>query len=322
MGERTHNFTTSMVRCFKQCRKKYQLEYIEELKPIATPHALHLGTLYHYGLELLLQGHSIDSIELKLQQEQQEHCLSAGIDYDPIPNGIAVEMVKAFYMESGFQNWNVISVEKRFEVSTGYGKRLIGKIDAIMEHEGAHFLIEHKTTGCWGTDGAEYLHNLLWDEQSTNYLYAHRKMLEDGVIFGKEVKGIFYCIVEKPIIKPLLATPVEKRKYKQDGTLYASQREHDETPEEYLQRVSAWYAEKPRVHKHFVYRTPTEIEAQIADLNLVFKDMVECEKNETFYRNPAACSILDCPYRPKCLENKPDTDVLFVKKTQRNEELA
>ena len=322
MGERTNKFTTSMVCCFKQCRKKYHLEYIEELKPIKTPQALHLGTLYHRGLEMLLQGLNIEYVEKELENEQKLHCMNIGVDYDPIPNGIAVEMVKAFYRESGYQNWNIISVEKKFEVSTGYGKRLIGKIDAIMEHEDSHFLIEHKTTACWETDGSEYLHNLLWDEQSTNYLYAHRKMLEDGTIFEKEVKGIFYCIVEKPIIKPLLATPQEKRKYKQDGTLYASQREHDETPEEYLQRVSAWYAEKPRVHKHFVYRTPAEIDAQIADLNLVFRDMIECEKNGTFYRNPAACSILDCPYRPKCLENKPDTDVLFVKKEQRNEELA
>lgn len=321
-NERTVKYTTSMVKCFKQCRKKYFLEYVEELKPLQTPTALHLGTLYHKGLELLLNGMSIPDIALSLEAEQRNHCLDSMVDYDPIPNGIAFEMVKAFYRESGYQNWKITAVEKKFEVSTGYGKRLIGKIDAVMEHEGNNFLIEHKTTSCWASDGAEYLHNLLWDEQSTNYLYAHRRMLEDGVIDGNEVKGIFYCIVEKPSIRPLLATPIEKRKYKQDGTIYANQREEDETPEEYLDRVSAWYAEKERVHKHFVYRTPAEIEAQISDLNLVFRDMAECEKNETYYRNPGACSILDCPYRPKCLDNLPDTDCLFVRKKARNEELA
>lgn len=321
MGERTNKFTTSMVKCFKQCRKKYELEYVEELKPIATPQALHLGTLYHRGLELLLGGADLASIALQLENDQKQHCEDMAVDYDPIPNGIAMEMVKAFYRESGYQSWKITSIEKKFEVSTGYGKRLTGKIDAIMELDGNHFLIEHKTTSCWATDGAEYLHNLLWDEQSTNYLFAHRRMLEDGTIEGKEVRGIFYCIVEKPTIKPLKATPIEKRRYKQDGTIYGNQREEDETPDEYLSRVAEWYAEKERVHKHFVYRTPAEIDAQVADLNLVFKDMVECEKNGTYYRNPQACSILDCPYRPKCLENKPDTDILFVRKTARNEEL-
>lgn len=315
-SERTVKYTTSMVKCFKQCRKKYFLEYVEELKPIQTPAALHLGTLYHRGLELLLQGMDIPDIGLSLEADQRNHCLDMAVDYDPIPAGIAFEMVKAFYLESGYQNWKINKVEEKFEVSTGYGKRLVGKIDAIMVHEGKKLLVEHKTTSRWASDGAEYLHGLLWDEQSTNYLYAYREL------YGEPAAGIMYVIVEKPTIKPLLATPVEKRKYKQDGTIYGNQREEDETPEEYLKRVAAWYMEKSRVHIHFVYRTPADIDAQIEDLNLTFKDMAECEKNETYYRNPGACSILDCPYRPKCLDNVPDTDCLFVRKKAKNEELA
>jgi hypothetical protein len=313
---RTVKYTTSMVKCFKQCRKKYFLEYVENLKPVQTPAALHLGTLYHKGLELLLNGMDIADIQLHLEAEQRNHCLDYCLDYDPIPNGIAFEMVKAFYRESGYQNWQIRKVEEKFEVATGYGKRLTGKIDAIMEHEGKDFLVEHKSTSVWNGDGAEYLHNLLWDEQSTNYLYAYREL------YGKSAAGIMYCIVEKPKIQPLLATPIEKRKYKQDGTIYANQREEDETPEEFLKRVAEWFMEKPRVHVHFVYRTPADIDAQVADLNLVFRDMAECEKNETYYRNPGACSILDCPYRPKCLDNLPDTDCLFVRKKARNEELS
>jgi hypothetical protein len=314
-NERMQKCTTSMVKCFKQCRKKYHLEYVEELKPIQTPKALALGTLYHRGLELLLLDMSIPDIAVMLESEQRNACDEIGEVYDPIPVGVALEMVKAFYRESGYKSWTIKKVEQKFEVSIGYGKRLCGKIDAIMKHEGKDLLVEHKTTSCWASDGAEYLHNLLWDEQSTNYLYAYRE------ITGKYAAGIMYCIVEKPTIKPLLATPVEKRKYKQTGEIYANQREEDETAEAYLERVAAWYAEKPRVHVHFIYRTPQEIENQIADLGLVFRDIAECEKNETFYRNPSACSILDCPYRPKCLDNAPETDCLFIKKKSRNEEL-
>jgi hypothetical protein len=319
--KRTVKYTTSMVKCFKQCRKKYQLEYIEELKPIKTPKALELGTLYHKGLELLLQGLDVANIAGELEAYQRNVCIDNGVDYDAFPVGIAVEMIKAFYRESGYQNWKIKSVEKRFEVSTAYGKRLTGKIDVIMEHEEKHFLVEHKTTGTWGSDGSEYLHNLLWDEQPTNYLYAIREMIKNGEIDIPPVAGVFYCIVEKPAIRPQLATPIEKRKYTQTGALYKNQREEDETVEEYCQRLEQWYAEKSRVHLHFVYRTESDIDNQIADLNLVFKDMAECERNETYYRNPSACQILDCPYRPKCLDNAPDTDCLFIKKKARNEEL-
>ena len=314
-NERTVKYTTSMVKCFKQCRKKYFLEYVENLKPIQTPKALELGTLYHKGIEHLLHGMDFADIAMELEADQRSRCIDMAVDYDPIPVGVAVEMVKAFYRESGYQHWRVEEVETKFEVSTGYGKRLVGKIDAIMRQADKVLLIEHKTTARWGRDGAEYLHGLLWDEQSTNYLYAYREQT------GVAAAGIMYCIVEKPTIKPQLATPIEKRKYTRTGVIYASQRETDETAEEFLQRVAEWYAEAPRVHVHFIYRTPAEIDNQVADLNLVFKDMAECEKNETYYRNPGACSILDCPYRPKCLENKPDTDCLFVCKSARNEEL-
>lgn len=319
--ERTVKFTTSMVKCFKQCRKKYELEYIEELKPLKTPKALELGILYHKGLEMLLCGLDLSNIRGELEVYQRNTCEEANLDYDAIPVAVAFEMIKAFYRESGYQNWNLLGVEKRFEVSTGYGKRLIGKIDALIEFEGKHFLVEHKTTSCWASDGNEYLHNLLWDEQPTNYLYAIETMRKNNEIDIPPVAGVFYNIVEKPSIRPLLATPLEKRRYTQTGALYANQREFDETPEEYARRVSEWYKEKNRVHQHFVHRTPADIEAQIADLNLVFRDMAECEKNETYYRNPAACSIIDCPFRPKCLDNVPDTDCLFVQKKARNEEL-
>jgi hypothetical protein len=132
----------------------------------------------------------IADIQLHLEAEQRNHCLDYCLDYDPIPNGIAFEMVKAFYRESGYRNWQIRKVEEKFEVATGYGKRLTGKIDAIMEHESKDFLIEHKSTSVWNGDGAEYLHNLLWDEQSTNYLYAYREL------YGKPAAGIMYCIVE------------------------------------------------------------------------------------------------------------------------------
>lgn len=321
MGERTNKYTTSMVKCFKQCRKKYELEYVQMLKPVQTPKALELGTLYHRGIEYLLSGMDVETATENLIIDQKATCEINGVDYDPIPVGIACEMVRAFDRESDYRNWKICHVEKQFEVSTGYGKRLIGKIDAIIEHEERFYLVEHKTTSIWAGDGSEYLHNLLWDEQSTNYLYAHQKMLKDGTIYGSAVQGIFYCIVEKPSLRPLLATPEDKRKYKLDGTLYANQREQDETPEEFLLRVKAWFAERPRVHTHFVYRTPKQLTEQIADLNLVFRDMIEAERNATYYRNPSACSILECPYRPKCLENTPDTDCLFTTKAKRNEEL-
>lgn len=323
MESRITKLTTSQVKCFKTCRKRYQLEYVECLKPIETPKALEIGTLYHAGLEMLLSGVPFDVIEVNLMDKQRDNAARMGIDFDPLNAYIAIEMCRAWNRESGWQNWQIISVEKSFEVSTGYAKRMLGKIDGLVirPETGKPYLIEHKSTSQWGQDGSDYLHNLLWDEQSTNYLYAHQRMLDDGTITGEPVEGIFYDIIEKPTIKPYLATPFDKRKYTKDGRLYAGQHESDESAEEFKERVREWYESKNRVHTAFIYRTPEDISAQIADFNLTIKDIVSAEREGTFYRNPEACKILPCPYRSKCLDNMPDTDCLFVKKASKNEEL-
>lgn len=321
MDTRITKLTTSQVKCFKTCRKRYYFEYVECLKPIETPKALELGTLYHYGLEQLLAGAHIDAVLEAIRMKAINHSREMGIDFEPLHTYIAFEMVRAFDKGSHWREWQIDAIEKRFEVTTGYAKRMIGKIDGIITDNGKRYLIEHKTTSQWGKDGESYLHNLLWDEQSTNYLYAYRRMLEDDTIDGGPVAGIFYTIVEKPSIKPYTATPPDKRKYTKDGNLYAGQHEWDETPEEYARRVREWYDAENRVHTAFVYRTEADIDEHIADFNLTIRDIIAAEREGTFYRNPAACQILGCPFRSKCLDNVPDTDCLFTKKTSKNEEL-
>ena len=313
--------TTSQVKCFKTCRRRYFLEYVENLKPIETPKPLEIGTLYHRGLELLMTGRQYLDVECDLIDLHRANAEAKGIDYDPLNAYVALEMVRAWDRESGWRDWGIVSVEKQFEVTTGYAKRLIGKIDGLVirPETGKPYLMEHKTTSQWGET---YLDQLSFDEQATNYLYAYRRMLEDGVIDGAAVEGIFYDIIEKPKnMKPYTATPMDKRKYTLAGGLKAGQHEHDETPEDFRLRVRAWYAEAPRIHTAYVYRTQADIDDHIRDFNLVLKDISAAEREETYYRNPEACKILPCPYRSKCLDNVPDTDCLFTRKTSQHEEL-
>lgn len=129
MDARIEKVTTSQVKCFKQCRKRYELEYVECLKPVETPKALEIGTLYHAGLEALLNGENICDVEYLVIEMQQQNANKYGIDYEPMNAYIAAEMVKAWHSESGYKTWHVLQVEKSFEVSTGYAKRLLGKID-------------------------------------------------------------------------------------------------------------------------------------------------------------------------------------------------
>lgn len=299
--------TTSMVKCFKTCRKRYKYEYIDLLKPRVKPQALDIGTMYHAMLEqYAIKG----DINIPLPDQVDEYNFV-----------VAKAMANAYVEFITDKKIEFVEVELPFIVAIGYGKRLRGKIDAVIVRNGEVFLLEHKTTSQYGDN---YLSSLLWEEQATNYLFAFNKLIEHGEVQGISQKalGMFYIIAEKPTIKPYKATPVEQRKYKKDGSLYANQREYDESLEDFEKRLQEWYRAEERVHINYVYRTPDELTSHVKDLNLMIKDMIYAEKEETFYRNPEACKILPCPYRDLCLtEDQEIREVLFVTKTKKNEEL-
>lgn len=300
--------TTSMLRCFKECRRRYKYEYIDLLKPAVKPTALEIGTLYHKMLESYITD---GTTEINLKEEE----------VDEVNLAIAQAMATAYVKWSQEQDLEFVEVELPFIVSVGHGKRLKGKIDAVVERNEEYFLVEHKTTSQYNE---EYLQSLMLEEQPTNYLYAFNKMVDHAELGGinKKAVGMFYLIVEKPTIKPYKATPIEQRKYKKDGSLYANQREFDETLEEFKDRLAKWYAEEERIHRHFIYRKANELKEHIEDLQLQIKDLIRAEADGTYYRNPASCKIFGCPYRALCIAEDPKNFIdLYENKTKRNEEL-
>ena len=55
-GPITIELTASMIRCYKSCPRRYELEYIEMLKPEEKIEALEIGSNYHTRIEALLKG--------------------------------------------------------------------------------------------------------------------------------------------------------------------------------------------------------------------------------------------------------------------------
>ena len=314
-------YTTSAVKCFKQCRRRFYLEYVKGLKPISIPGALHVGTMYHKGVELLLKGESLENINAVIEKMQRDHCQEEGVDFSFEDMVTAQTMVKYFSLNTSWRAWKPVLIEKEFEVLTGYNKRLAGKIDLVIEtSDKKRYLVEHKTTSIW-RDGSEYINHLYVDDQNLNYLYAYQRMLEDGVITGRQLSGILYIVCEKANFTRYKATPAEERKYTRQGVLYASQREEDEDEESYRYRVEKHYKYNQRVHEVFIRRTPEELDAAMKDFNATIKDIVSCDKAESYYRNSNACNLLPCPYASKCLVDDESTDCLFRQKEKLNEEL-
>lgn len=154
--------SASLAKCYKQCRRKYELRYKEELVPIATAQALKYGTDYHAGIE-------------KFYKE-------GVFNYDE-NNPKVSAMVTAYIMKIAPQ-FPVSYAEKWFEYKLTPKHTIVGKNDAIA-YDGTP--VEHKTTS--GDVDEDYIYKLQWDEQILTY------MLANGI------NKMYYTVCKKPTIR-------------------------------------------------------------------------------------------------------------------------
>jgi hypothetical protein len=227
----------------------------------------------------------------------------------------AYELVRAEALISGYHyRWNefadayeVISVEVKFRTAlvnpqTGASSRiweLGGKLDVLVrKREGGDvYLVEHKSTSEDIGAGSEYWRRLRMDGQVSIYY-------EGAAALGHHVAGCIYDVLKKPALRPHKATPVEDRKYKKDGALYANQRESDETPEEFRARLVEAIAEAP--DKYFQHGDVVRLEGEVAealwDIWQIAQQLNEAANRDRFPRNPDACSVFGrtCEFLDVC----------------------
>jgi len=126
--------TTSSMKTFRSCPRKYFYRYEMGYRSTSTSEALRFGTLFHLGLEEWWKTRSLDAAIAAMR---------AGVAAD------AYELVKAEELMLGYHfRWEdepltVVSVETQFEAplvnpTTGAASKtwtLAGRIDAVIEAE-------------------------------------------------------------------------------------------------------------------------------------------------------------------------------------------
>lgn len=154
-------FSISQIKCFKSCRRMYELKYVEGVEPIVKSDALQLGTNYH---ELIEQLYS---------------------DNKTLPNDLSKESAMArAYQKYIMPKINMKAVEEWQDYDLGDGDQLFGRVDGIAIDGN---IVEHKTTSAVNLDSYEY--DLLWDEQILAYM----------LMTGK--RKIWYTVCRKPNIR-------------------------------------------------------------------------------------------------------------------------
>jgi hypothetical protein len=271
--------TTSRSRAYHACARLHELEYNQGYRPAVEPEVLRFGSLYHVGQEAWWRAKQVGGMPLSAALAALE------VEADPFDRARAEALIVGYDARWSTVEMAVLGIELQFETAlvnpaTGAESRtwrFAGKIDAIAEIDGRVVVVEHKTTSEDITFGSVYWRRLRMDPQCSNYLAGAKAI-------GFDVREVLYDVVAKPDLRPLKATPLESRKYTEPkdrackeckkknpapephfeqvgdvqisclngriltdpgGRLYANQRETDETPEEYRERLITAIAEKP-----------------------------------------------------------------------------
>ena len=306
--------TNSRMSCAKACLRRHQYAFELGIRPARVSEALGIGTAVHAGLEAFAKAAGTF-------EERQAAALSAVTAlYDPVPEAIqdlnawaiqrvrSERLVHAYLCRYQNDQLEVVAAELIFQLplvnpETGAASRtfaLGGKLDKIVKlSDGRLAVLETKTTGDPINEGSDWWAKWRLDSQVSLYWYAARQL-------GYDVSCVLIDAVGKPLIRQSLATPVENRKFKKDGTLYANQREADEPVPEFADRYSECLATEPE--RYFARREVPRLEADIFEAQAEWWQMGQmlhdCQRQGRWFRNTGSClHPYPCQYRELCWSN-------------------
>jgi hypothetical protein len=273
--------THSRLATFRACPRRHLYAYEYGLRPEIDSEPLRVGRAFALAVETHATGGDVDAA-------------LAGQIENPFELALVAAMFTAHVIRWGSElPEEHVAAELPFEMALRNPItnaptprwKLAGKIDRIVKlADGRIALKEYKTTSRDFSPGADYWLRLQLDSQLSIYLLAAREL-------GYDVATILYDVTRRPALRPLKATPIEARKFTKDGALYKTQRDKDETPDEYAARCATALAEDPvrSFARIEIARTDADLgeaRAEIWTEQLVIR---EAQRSGRWYRNPEAC---------------------------------
>ena len=284
--------THSRLSSFRTCRRQHWMRYELGLTPKRDGFAMRAGSAFHLALDTLAKG---GDVEAAMEQALE----------DPYDLALVAAMVQGHAERYRSGPLETAASELSFDLplrnpATGAASRvwrLAGVIDRIVRlDDGRTALMECKTTSLDFSPGADYWLRLHMDQQISTYVLAAREL-------GYPIDTVLYDVTRRPALRPLMATPEEKRKYKANGEMYANQRAVDESPEAFAARVAEEMRARP---EHYfarieIARLDQDLEDCAAELWQQQKVIRAAQRAGHWYRNPGACfSPWPCAYLSIC----------------------
>lgn len=301
-----HLLTSSRIKQRRTCPRADFHRYEQGLVSTAPESgSTALGTALHSGLESWWTAWQTADGHGALDGAMGALWASEYLQGDAFTMAKASAMMLAY--DARWSRWaagvEVLGVEVPFTTAlrhpvTGVAARtwaVAGKIDLIVRlADGRVALADHKTTSADARSGSDYSRRLTLDPQVSTYFLGCEAL-------GMPADLALWDVLRKPDVRPLLATPTDRREYTKlkdrackecakkksapaphfdedagvfcvggrvqtdpGGALKAGQREYDETPEAYQERCMAALADdgpESALSHIEVVRSSTEVEA-------------------------------------------------------------
>lgn len=303
--------TSSRLGSFNSCRRKHFYRYIAGYRPVVDRESAEFGSIFHKGLEAWWLAWAGGRPLLALEEAQAAIAKAAqsASFFDEATAAKAELLMLGYHARwaPSMGDFEVIGVELQFEAPMPTpagakrvrGLRVAGKLDVLVRKvaDGTVWITEHKTSTADLTPGSTYWQRLRMDTQVSVYFEGVR-------ILGYEPVGCLYDVISKPEQRPLKATPLDKRKYRKDGVLYANQRAEDETMAEFKARMAAAIMEGPEAYfqRVEVVRLDHELEESRRDTYDTALMIREAKNAGRAPRNPDACHLFGrvCDFYDVC----------------------
>jgi hypothetical protein len=249
--------SVSEIRTYLRCREEHRIAYVLGIRPRqADDLRLRVGSTIDAALGAWWSSRSMPATLAAVQDEGARQCLDG------------YELARCEAMMLGYDaRWRdaqgritTLAVQRTWQLEQPDRQpwALHGRIDAAMRAgDGSAMVVEHKTTSEDVSPGSHYWSRLTIDAQASMYLAAASAM-------GLDSNQCIYDVLRKPVCEPHRATAPERRKYRKDGGLYATQRETDEPIEDFRSRCIEEIAAAPERYYARVHVTRLERELQAA----------------------------------------------------------
>lgn len=310
------NLSNSRAKCWLSCPKQHYYKYVLRRVPIKDSNHLTYGRAMHDGLESWYVAIKTGAKEVDVLGDMFSAIYAHAEEVDQLAMAALVAIMRGYharYYEEDIVGWKTVGAERYFRYPEKNGNYRVGVVDLDIIIDSRPMIGEHKSTSYDISPGSTYREKLRRDPQVSEYLLAARHD-------NSGATSVLYNMIAKCPLKPAKATPEEKRKYKKDGTLYGNQREFDEEPEEFEERVALDIAKRPdRYYQRVeVTRTDDELDEHDENMDKLGRLMVVATMASLHPQNVGNCKEFGgCDYQPVCWDGISVYDESFYKEKEK-----